>query len=128
MGSKKLPSYPLGRAWWQALQPASPAGSLWRYVRASMSLSGYMPPLCDPRDGHLLMDGGYINNLPGTVAASTPGSRRHALSSVCARGAPRKRTDACRRKPLCARWAVVRSHIRPFGSSAAPGARAKQRS
>lgn len=33
-----------------------------------MSLSGYMPPLCDPKDGHLLMDGGYINNLPGTVA------------------------------------------------------------
>lgn len=40
-------------------------GSLWRYVRASMSLSGYLPPLCDPKDGHLLMDGGYINNLPG---------------------------------------------------------------
>jgi hypothetical protein len=32
-----------------------------------MSLSGYMPPLCDPKDGHLLMDGGYINNLPGTA-------------------------------------------------------------
>ncbi|XP_015840327.1 neuropathy target esterase sws isoform X2 [Tribolium castaneum] len=40
-------------------------GSLWRYVRASMSLSGYMPPLCDPVDGHLLLDGGYTNNLPG---------------------------------------------------------------
>ncbi|EPQ06934.1 Neuropathy target esterase [Myotis brandtii] len=40
-------------------------GSLWRYVRASMTLSGYLPPLCDPKDGHLLMDGGYINNLPG---------------------------------------------------------------
>lgn len=31
-----------------------------------MSLSGYMPPLCDPKDGHLLLDGGYVNNLPGT--------------------------------------------------------------
>ena len=41
-------------------------GSLWRYVRASMSLSGYMPPLCDPKDGHLLLDGGYVNNLPGS--------------------------------------------------------------
>lgn len=40
-------------------------GSLWRYVRSSMSLSGYLPPLCDPIDGHLLLDGGYINNLPG---------------------------------------------------------------
>uniref|UniRef100_A0A8B9TL05 lysophospholipase n=1 Tax=Anas platyrhynchos TaxID=8839 RepID=A0A8B9TL05_ANAPL len=45
-------------------------GSLWRYIRASMSLSGYMPPLCDPKDGHLLMDGGYINNLPADVAKS----------------------------------------------------------
>ncbi|XP_025195604.1 neuropathy target esterase sws isoform X2 [Melanaphis sacchari] len=42
-------------------------GSLWRYVRSSMSLSGYMPPLCDPIDGHLLLDGGYINNLPADI-------------------------------------------------------------
>nr|CAH7756569.1 unnamed protein product [Callosobruchus chinensis] len=45
-------------------------GSLWRYVRASMSLSGYMPPLCDPHDGHLLLDGGYTNNLPADVMRS----------------------------------------------------------
>lgn len=32
-----------------------------------MSLSGYMPPLCDPKDGHLLLDGGYVNNLPGIL-------------------------------------------------------------
>ncbi|CAG5115532.1 unnamed protein product, partial [Candidula unifasciata] len=43
------------------------SGSLWRYVRASMSLAGYLPPLCDPVDGHLILDGGYVNNLPGTV-------------------------------------------------------------
>jgi len=41
-------------------------GSCWRYVRSSMSLSGYLPPLCDPIDGHLLLDGGYVNNLPGS--------------------------------------------------------------
>lgn len=40
-------------------------GSLWRYVRASMSLAVFLPPLCDPDDGHMLLDGGYINNLPG---------------------------------------------------------------
>lgn len=33
-----------------------------------MSLSGYMPPLCDPKDGHLLLDGGYVNNLPGNFS------------------------------------------------------------
>ncbi|KAI0219548.1 Neuropathy target esterase [Lamellibrachia satsuma] len=43
------------------------SGSVWRYVRASMSLSGYLPPLCDPIDGHLLLDGGYVNNLPADV-------------------------------------------------------------
>lgn len=32
-----------------------------------MSLAGYMPPLCDAKDGHLLLDGGYVNNLPGKV-------------------------------------------------------------
>lgn len=50
------------------------AGSLWRYIRASMSLSGYMPPLCDPKDGHLLMDGGYVNNLPGRCPRGVEGS------------------------------------------------------
>lgn len=29
-----------------------------------MSLPTYVPPLCDPLDGHLLIDGGFINNLP----------------------------------------------------------------
>ena len=42
-------------------------GIAWRYVRASMSLAGYMPPLCDPHDGHLLLDGGYVNNLPADI-------------------------------------------------------------
>ncbi len=42
-------------------------GSLWRYVRSSMSLAGYVPPLCDPHDGHLLLDGGYVNNLPADL-------------------------------------------------------------
>jgi len=42
-------------------------GCLWRYVRASMSIGGYMPPLCDPEDGHLLLDGGYVNNVPADV-------------------------------------------------------------
>jgi len=45
-------------------------GSLWRYVRSSMSLATYLPPLCDPIDGHLLLDGGYVNNLPADVMRS----------------------------------------------------------
>ncbi len=45
-------------------------GSLWRYVRSSMSLATYLPPLCDPHDGHLLLDGGYVNNLPADIMRS----------------------------------------------------------
>ena len=59
-------SVALIKRWYSSLPPSPRvAGSLWRYVRASMTLSGYLPPLCDPKDGNLLMDGGYINNLPG---------------------------------------------------------------
>ena len=60
------------------------AGSLWRYVRASMSLSGYMPPLCDPVDGHLLLDGGYVNNLPGQPQLSVRNTLYNLYTaSVC---------------------------------------------
>lgn len=40
------------------------SGYVWRYVRASMSLAGLTPPICD--EGNMLLDGGYIDNL--TVA------------------------------------------------------------
>jgi lysophospholipid hydrolase len=40
------------------------SGYAWRYVRASMSLAGLLPPLCD--EGSMLLDGGYVDNL--TVA------------------------------------------------------------
>ncbi|KAK5698086.1 phosphatidylcholine and lysophosphatidylcholine phospholipase [Elasticomyces elasticus] len=37
------------------------SGYVWRYVRASMSLAGLLPPMCD--EGNMLLDGGYIDNL-----------------------------------------------------------------
>ncbi|XP_021704511.1 neuropathy target esterase sws isoform X1 [Aedes aegypti] len=57
-------------------------GSLWRYVRSSMSLSGYMPPLCDPKDGHLLLDGGYVNNLPANHGVCCY-LKEHYLTKQC---------------------------------------------
>jgi len=30
-----------------------------------MSIASLLPPICDPIDGHLLMDGCYVNNVPG---------------------------------------------------------------
>ncbi|XP_069622917.1 patatin-like phospholipase domain-containing protein 6 [Ranitomeya imitator] len=45
-------------------------GILWRYIRATTSYMPYLPPLCDPVDDHLLLDGCYVNNLPADVARS----------------------------------------------------------
>lgn len=50
-------------------------GLSWRCIRASMSLSGFLPPLwdcaedADDAGGSLLLDGGYVNNLPADVMA-----------------------------------------------------------
>lgn len=38
------------------------SGYSWRYIRASMSLAGLLPPLTDK--GSMLLDGGYMDNLP----------------------------------------------------------------
>nr|CRX79253.1 hypothetical protein ls5931a1_00061 [Leucosporidium scottii] len=43
-------------------------GYAWRYIRASMSLAGLLPPLCD--EGNMLVDGGYVDNLPVSVMLS----------------------------------------------------------
>ncbi|KAL8168620.1 UNVERIFIED_CONTAM: Neuropathy target esterase [Gekko kuhli] len=42
-------------------------GSVWRFVRASASYTPYLPPICDPKDSHLLVDGCYVNNVPGSL-------------------------------------------------------------
>ena len=43
-------------------------GSLWRAVRASISVPGIGPPLFD--DGRVLVDGATVNNIPADVVAS----------------------------------------------------------
>ncbi|KAJ7508598.1 hypothetical protein B0H11DRAFT_2304937, partial [Mycena galericulata] len=37
-------------------------GYAWRFIRASMTLIGLLPPLCN--NGGMLVDGGYVDNLP----------------------------------------------------------------
>lgn len=39
-------------------------GYAWRFIRASMSLAGLLPPL--EEKGKMLLDGGYVDNLPVT--------------------------------------------------------------
>ncbi|KAF8963847.1 hypothetical protein BDZ97DRAFT_1818202 [Flammula alnicola] len=54
-------------------------GYAWRYIRASMTLVGLLPPLCD--NGSLLVDGGYIDNLP-VAAMSSMGASTIFASDV----------------------------------------------
>ena len=43
-------------------------GTLWRLVRASMTIVGMVPPVY--YEGDLLVDGGYLNNCPVDVMRS----------------------------------------------------------
>ncbi|KAK9498344.1 hypothetical protein O3M35_002998 [Rhynocoris fuscipes] len=86
-------------------------GVLWRYVRASMSLSGYMPPLCDPTDGHLLLDGGYVNNLPADVMR-THGARHVIAIDV----GSLDDTDLTNYGDHLSGWWVLWKRIYPFTS------------
>jgi len=48
-------------------------GPLARAVRASMSIPGVAPPLCEK--GNLIVDGGVLNNLPGDVMRRLMGGK-----------------------------------------------------
>lgn len=45
------------------------SGPLWRALRASVALPGILPPVTE-EGGHLLVDGGVMNNLPVDVMAA----------------------------------------------------------
>uniref|UniRef100_A0A3Q3JCE3 Patatin-like phospholipase domain containing 6 n=1 Tax=Monopterus albus TaxID=43700 RepID=A0A3Q3JCE3_MONAL len=84
-------------------------GSLWRYVRASMTLSGYLPPLCDPKDGNLLMDGGYINNLPADIARNM-GARTVIAIDV----GSQDETDLCNYGDCLSGWWLLWKRLNPW--------------
>lgn len=46
----------------ESVQEIHSFGYAWRYIRASMSLAGFLPPL--EENGSMLLDGGYVDNLP----------------------------------------------------------------
>uniref|UniRef100_H3APZ1 lysophospholipase n=1 Tax=Latimeria chalumnae TaxID=7897 RepID=H3APZ1_LATCH len=86
-------------------------GSLWRYVRASMTLSGYLPPLCDPKDGNLLMDGGYINNLPALAdIARNMGAKTVIAIDV----GSQDETDLCNYGDSLSGWWLLWKRLNPW--------------
>ena len=60
-------------------------GVAWKWVRASMSLAGYLPPVAE--DGRLLVDGGYLSVVP-TGTMSERGAR-HIIAVDVSKGKTR---------------------------------------
>ncbi|KAI0986668.1 hypothetical protein GJ496_005408 [Pomphorhynchus laevis] len=88
------------------------SGKLWPYVRASMSLSGYFPPLCDPSDGHLLVDGGYINNLPADIIR-----RMGAYEVIAVDVGSRDETEFTNYGDSVSGWWLLWKKINPWASA-----------
>jgi lysophospholipid hydrolase len=58
-------------------------GYAWKYVRASMTLTGFLPPMCDVGPDsriHYLVDGGYVNVLPTDVMRQVVGDHGLVIS------------------------------------------------
>ena len=85
------------------------SGVTWRYVRASMSLIGFIPPLCDR--GQMLVDGGYLNNLPADVMRAHS-STKHIIAVDVGRSDEIENMDY---GDSVSGWYVLWRSLLPFG-------------
>nr|XP_033780296.1 neuropathy target esterase isoform X2 [Geotrypetes seraphini] len=84
-------------------------GSLWRYVRASSSYTPYLPPLCDPMDSHLLVDGCYVNNVPADIARNMG-----AKTVIAVDVGSQDETDLCNYGDCLSGWWLLWKRINPW--------------
>uniref|UniRef100_A0A8C2PPL1 lysophospholipase n=1 Tax=Cyprinus carpio TaxID=7962 RepID=A0A8C2PPL1_CYPCA len=84
-------------------------GCVWRYVRASASYTPYLPPLCDPKDGHLLVDGCYVNNVPADIARNM-GTKTVIAIDV----GSQDETDLCNYGDSLSGWWLLWKRINPW--------------
>uniref|UniRef100_A0A671NR01 lysophospholipase n=1 Tax=Sinocyclocheilus anshuiensis TaxID=1608454 RepID=A0A671NR01_9TELE len=84
-------------------------GCVWRYVRASASYTPYLPPLCDPKDGHLLVDGCYVNNVPADIAHNM-GTKTVIAINV----GSQDETDLCNYGDSLSGWWLLWKRINPW--------------
>ncbi|MCE7989926.1 MAG: hypothetical protein DYG89_52935 [Caldilinea sp. CFX5] len=90
-------------------------GPLWRAVRASLSIPGIFAPVIDER-GHLLVDGGIMNNFPVDLMRARIGNGQIIGVNVgqVADADPRYAYDAG-----LSGWQVLRSRLDPWAESIA---------
>ncbi|XP_048358181.1 patatin-like phospholipase domain-containing protein 6 isoform X4 [Sphaerodactylus townsendi] len=84
-------------------------GSVWRFVRASASYSPYWPPLCDPKDSHLLVDGCYVNNVPADIARNMG-----AKTVVAIDVGSQDETDLCNYGDSLSGWWLLWKRLNPW--------------
>lgn len=87
------------------------SGLLWRAVRGSMSLGGFVPPLCD-ENGDMLVDGGYLDNLPVQVMKNQLGANMMFAIDIAAEND----TSAVRYGESVSGFWVLLNHLNPFRS------------
>ncbi|XP_032533188.1 neuropathy target esterase isoform X2 [Chiroxiphia lanceolata] len=84
-------------------------GSLWRYVRASASYTPYLPPLCDPKDSHWLVDGCYVNNVPADIARNMG-----AKTVIAIDVGSQDETDLCNYGDSLSGWWLLWKRLNPW--------------
>ncbi|XP_077460480.1 patatin-like phospholipase domain-containing protein 6 isoform X4 [Stigmatopora argus] len=84
-------------------------GCVWQYVRASASYTPYLPPLCDPKDGHLLVDGCYVNNVPADIARNMG-----AKTVIAIDVGSQDETDLCNYGDCLSGWWLLWKRINPW--------------
>ncbi|KAK1945045.1 Patatin-like phospholipase domain-containing protein 7 [Phytophthora citrophthora] len=87
------------------------SGPAWKYVRASMSLQGYFPPISE--NGSLLLDGGYMNNLPADVMKEEGGIKFIFAVDV----ASESRTDFYDYGSALSGWWLLWNKLNPFAKT-----------
>ncbi|TDH65688.1 hypothetical protein CCR75_006896 [Bremia lactucae] len=89
------------------------SGPAWKYVRASMSLQGYFPPIFE--NGSLLLDGGYMNNLPADVMKEEGGIKYIFAVDVASESC----TDFYDYGTTLSGWWVLWNKLNPFAKTVA---------
>ena len=83
-------------------------GSLWKAIRASASLPGVFVPVLS--DGHILVDGGLVNNLPGDVM------RERACRTLIVVDVGSEHEFTFKLPEFPSPWQFLRSRILPFAA------------
>lgn len=81
-------------------------GPLWKAIRASASLPGVFVPVLS--DGHILVDGGLVNNLPGDVM------RERACRTLIVVDVGSEHEFVFKLPEFPSPWQFLRSRILPF--------------